>query len=412
MAGRRLAVSCELFSFCVTQPMPRAAPLSFTDDQLLRQLIAGSDVRLSHGERARLVELYRRIAPLFVRPEPRRQAVRYVLGLLGPATRKNSWQLAEASGEHTPWAMQRLLNRARWDADQVRDQVRDVLVQRLASSGAVLVLHQSTMVKKGQDSVAVSRQYSDSTGRLENCQVGVFATYRSALGQAPVDRELYLPRSWTQDAQRCDAASVPSEQRTERDVAELGRVMIERTIAAGPVEWVRAGVAFGRSPRLRQWLDTRRVGYVMDVPPTLVAITRTGQQVPVGALPTAVAGLTWHRDGTGTEWACVPVRLRPSGPTVTRPAAGYAHTVLLRRQPGARQPVHSHVCHGPADTRLARLVGLVGAERSAKRCLRSASDRVGIDRYEVRTWPAWYRHVTLALLAFACLETPCVWAPS
>ncbi len=135
-----------------------------------------------------------RLRPRFARAEMRVRSRRYLLGLVGGATRKNGWQLAEAAGERTPHGMQELLNRAVWDADAVRDDLRAYVVEHLGAPGAVLVVDETGFLKKGTKSVGVQRQYSGTAGRIENCQIGVFLTYASAQGRAFLDRALYLPR--------------------------------------------------------------------------------------------------------------------------------------------------------------------------------------------------------------------------
>jgi SRSO17 transposase len=373
-------------------------------DQRLARLIADSDPQVGPTGRSMMIELGHRIAPLFARPEPRQQAMRYVLGLLGPAARKNSWQLAETTGDNAPWAMQRLLTRAHWDADGVRDEVREVLIRGLAAPDAVLVLQQAAMLKKGNNSVAVARQYAELTGRPENCQIGVFASYHCGPGMAIIDRELYLPPGWTRDPRRCRAAGVPAQRLEWQSTGELGRRLVERTLAAAPLGWVRAGPAFGAEPALRHWLERRRVGYVLEVPPSLVAATQYGV-APVGALAGAAPGLTWLRDGTGGQWCWLPARLRTRVSAVLggAPGTGFVHALLLHRAAAGPPAIRYYLCHGPLNTRLARLVAIAGTELAARQCLRDARSRVGIDRYEVRMWPAWYRHVTLALLAHGCL---------
>lgn len=330
--------------------------------------------------------------------------MRYVLGLLGPTHRKNSWRLAEMTGDHTPWAMQRLLNRAHWDADKMRDQVRDVLIERIESPNAILVLREAAMPKKGNASVAVARQHTER-GRLENCQIGVFATYQSQRGRAIIDRELYLPPDWTDDPERCRNANVPRDRWQWCSIGELGRRMVERTVSSSPVGWVQAPSAFSGDPALRQWLKKQRLSYVLEIAPSFVAVTQYGV-ASVGSLAGAASGLTWLGDGHGTEWTWLPVRLQSGVGSVTAMplSAGFAHAVLLSRPTASRVPDRYYLCHAPANTGLARLVAVARAEQGARQCLQEARERIGIDRYEVRTWPAWYRHVTLSLLAFGCLS--------
>src|SRR5215204_6418550 len=160
---------------------------------------------------AGLEALHARIAPRFVRPEPRRRVLGYLRGLLSPVGRKNGWQLAEAAGEATPDGMQRLLATADWDADAVRDDLRAYVVEHLGDEEAVLVVDETGFLKKGTKSAGVQRQYSGTAGRLENCQIGVFLAYAGRAGRAFLDRELYLPKEWAEDAVRRREAGVPAD---------------------------------------------------------------------------------------------------------------------------------------------------------------------------------------------------------
>jgi SRSO17 transposase len=142
---------------------------------------------------AGLDDLMARIAGRFRRVEPRRRARAYLLGLLSPVSGKNSWTLAEVAGEDTPDGMQRLLNEAVWDADAVRDDLRDYVRDHLGDPDGVLVIDETGFLKKGVKSAGVQRQYSGTAGRVENCQLGVFLAYASVHGRTLIDRELYLP---------------------------------------------------------------------------------------------------------------------------------------------------------------------------------------------------------------------------
>src|SRR5215213_6314698 len=154
------------------------------------------------GWSVELEALWERIAPRFGRVEVRRRAGAFLRGLLAGVERKNGWQLAEHAGEHTPDGMQRLLNHARWDPDEVRDDLRAYVVEHLGDPGGVLVVDETGFLKKGTKSAGVQRQYSGTAGRIENCQIGVFLVYASAQGRTFLDRELYLPKEWAADAAR------------------------------------------------------------------------------------------------------------------------------------------------------------------------------------------------------------------
>src|SRR6266511_3992155 len=185
-----------------------------------------------HGWAAELAALCERIGPRFGRIEVRRRAAAFLRGLLGGVERKNGWQLAEHAGEAAPDGMQRLLYQARWDPGEVRDDLRAWVVEHLGDPGGVLVVDETGFVKKGTKSAGVQRQYTGTVGKVENCQVGVFLAYATPGGVALVDRDLYLPKSWTQDPVRCRTAGIPDAV-AFRTKPQLGQAMLERAVAVG-----------------------------------------------------------------------------------------------------------------------------------------------------------------------------------
>jgi SRSO17 transposase len=217
------------------------------------------------GWAAGLGALHARIAGRFARAEPRRRVLAYLRGLLGNVGRKNGWQLAEHAGEATPDGMQRLMSTATWDPDLVRDDLRGYVVEHLGNPAGVLVVDETGFLKKGTTSVGVQRQYSGTAGKVDNCQLGVFLAYTGPRGRAFIDRELYLPRSWTDDPDRCRAARVPTEV-AFRTKPQLARVMLQRALdAAVPASWVTADEAYGGDPALRRFLEDRGLSYVLAV---------------------------------------------------------------------------------------------------------------------------------------------------
>ncbi|MGW4095011.1 IS701 family transposase [Nocardia sp. NPDC004750] len=215
---------------------------------------------------AGLDELFGRVAGRFLRAEPRLRARLYARGLLAPLAGKNGWTLAEAAGERTPDGMQRLLHAAAWDADGVRDDVRGYAIEHLGDPDGVLVVDETGFLKKGTKSAGVQRQYSGTAGRIENCQLGVFCAYTGSRGHTLIDRELYLPKSWTEDRQRCREASVPDDV-VFATKATLAKNVLARALDAGvPARWVTADEAYGGDGKFRAWLDERRIGYVVAVP--------------------------------------------------------------------------------------------------------------------------------------------------
>jgi SRSO17 transposase len=153
-----------------------------------------------------LQELLDRIAGRFARVEPRRRASAFVRGLLADLPRKNCWTISEHAGDPSPDGMQHLLSQAVWDADAVRDDVRDYVIDRLADAEAVLVIDETGDLKKGRATVGVQRQYTGTAGKIDNAQVAVYLVYAAPAGHAVIDRELYLPKGWIADADRRAAA--------------------------------------------------------------------------------------------------------------------------------------------------------------------------------------------------------------
>jgi SRSO17 transposase len=205
--------------------------------------------------------------------------------------RKNGWQLAEHAGEHTPDGMQRLLATAGWDPALVRDDLRAYVVEHLGDPGAVLVVDETGFLKKGSTSVGVQRQYSGSAGKVDNCQLGVFLAYASPNGRAMIDRELYLPKSWTDDRERCKAARAP-EELGFRTKPELARVMLERALDDRiPAAWVTADEVNGGSPALRQWLQGRGVRHVLAVKRTELLGVPAADRPAGGTVRTSVEQL-------------------------------------------------------------------------------------------------------------------------
>jgi SRSO17 transposase len=364
-----------------------------------------ADIEEVQAWAAGLDALHARIAGRFVRAEPRRRALAYLRGLLGNVTRKNGWQLAEHAGERTPDGMQRLLATADWDPELVRDDLRAYVVEQLGDPSAVLVVDETGFLKKGTTSVGVQRQYCGTAGKVDNCQLGVFLAYASPKGRAMIDRELYLPESWTDDPERCRAARVP-EQVGFRTKPQLARVMLERALDAGvPAAWVTADEVYGGSPTLRQWLEGRGVWHVLAVKCTeLLEVASPNGVVRESAeqLGAAVPAEQWIACSAGHgakgrrlyDWT----RVELAAPAT----AGMAGWLLVRRSHSDGE-LACYACYGPAATPLVGLVRVAGTRWAVEEGFEQAKGEVGLDHYEVRKWPGWYRHITLALLAHAFL---------
>src|ERR671914_32208 len=206
-----------------------------------------------------------RLSVHFARSEVRQRAQDYLRGLLSEAERKNSWQLAEVAGNSTPYGIQHLLGRASWDADALREDLREYVIEHLADSESYLIVDETGFIKKGDKSAGVKRQYTGTVGKRENCQVGVFLAYASGRGQAFIDRELYLPEEWAEDKERRERAGVPEEVGM-RTKPELAKEMLQRALDAGvKAGWVVADSVYGDSRRLGMFLEDREQPYVLAV---------------------------------------------------------------------------------------------------------------------------------------------------
>jgi SRSO17 transposase len=340
-----------------------------------------------------------RIAGRFARVEPRRRARAFVLGLLSGLRRKNCWTIAEQAGDATPDGMQHLLAAARWDADAVRDDVRAYVVEHLGSADAVLVVDETGDVKKGAASAGVQRQYSGTAGRVENCQVAVFLSYASPAGHALIDRELYLPRSWTADLARCAAAGIP-EGTAFATKPKLARRMIARALDAGtPAAWVTGDEVYGADPGLRADLERRQAGYVLAVAASHQVVTAAGP-CQARTIAACLPRRAWQRYSAGEgakghryyDWAWVAID--PGQPS---------HRWLLIRRNRRTRELAFYRCCSPRHVPLAALVKVAGIRWTTEENFQAGKGLAGLDEHQVRRWDSWYRWTTLAMLALAFL---------
>jgi hypothetical protein len=323
---------------------------------------------------ARLDELHERIAGRFARAEPRARVQEYVTGLVTGLERKNGWTLAEWAGEVSPDGMRRLLRRADWDVDGVRDDVRAYVVEQSGDPGGVLIADDTGFLKKGIRSAGVQRQYSGTAGRTENCQVGVFLAYASQYGHALIDRELYLPESWTGDPQRCQAAGIPEEAGFTTKPRQA-QAMIARAVAAGvPFAWFTADETYGQAKWLQAWLEDQDIWYVMAIrcsgTLTMPAGERRADEL-IGAVPAR----SWQKISAGAgahgpreyHWTRIPVR--------TGWKRGRGHWLLARRSLSDPGEIAYYACYGPRRSSTADLAWIAGSRWRGRRMLSAGQGR-------------------------------------
>jgi len=344
-------------------------------------------------------ELMGRVAGRFARVEPRRRARAFVLGLLADLPRKNCWTIAEHAGDPSPGGMQHLLGRARWDADGIRDDLRDYVTEYLGDGDAVLVVDETGDLKKGTATAGVQRQYTGTAGRTENAQVAVYLTYAARAGHAMIDRELYLPKSWTAEPARCAAAGIPEDTAFATKPA-LARRMLARTLDAGvPASWVAGDEVYGADPRLRGDLEERRTGYVLAVACRHTVTTGAGA-VRADVLARRLPRSAWQRHSAGQgakgcryyDWAWITID--PGQP---------GHRWLLIRRNRTTKELAYYRCYAPRPVSLATLVKVAGLRWTVEENFQAGKGLAGLDEHQVRTWTSWHRWVTLAMLACAFL---------
>jgi SRSO17 transposase len=347
--------------------------------------------------------LVERIGVHFARTEMRQRCRSYLLGLLSSVERKNGWQLAEYAGDSTPYGIQHLLGRARWDAEAVRDDLQQYVLEHLSHPEAVVVVDETGFLKKGRQSVGVQRQYSGTAGRIENCQVGVFLCYASPKGSAFIDRKLYLPKSWAEDPHRCQKAGVPAEVGFCTK-PQLARQMLQRAFQARlPIKWVTADSVYGSDRRLRMWLENRKQAYVLAVS-AQESICIGWEMYRVRELATRTPEDSWKLLSCGNgakgprkyEW----VRYLLNCPDLP----DWERWLLIRRHLTEKDNYAYYIAYAPKETSLESLVQVAGTRWTVEKCFQEAKGEVGLDHYEVRSWTGWHRHITLAMFAHAFLS--------
>ena len=353
-----------------------------------------------------------RMRALFTQERVTANACLFLDGLLGEERRKTGWMRAEAAGDPGPWRQQAILGRGRWDAEALRDTVRDYVVEHLADDDAVLVIDETGFLKQGKASCGVARQYTGSAGKITNCQIGVFAAYVSRHGHAFIDRALYLPKSWTDDPARLKAAHAPSDVDFSTK-PELAARMIERALASAiPFRWVAADSVYGVGA-IEQALRRAGKGYVLGVNanhwfsswdrPRLVAGTAE-------EIARTLRRCDWKRlsAGAGTkgprlhDWAYLELADLEAEEFSDRHHGPWTRGLLIRRNiADGDLAFFSTWC--PAGTPIKTLVAIEGHRWAIEDSFETAKNEFGLDHNETRSWHGWHRHVSLVMLAFAMM---------
>ena len=347
---------------------------------------------------------------LFAHPSVAASAAAFLDGVLGPERRKTGWMRAEAAGDPGPWRQQAVLGRSHWDADALRDMVRQYSLEMLASPGAVLVIDETGFLKRGQRSCGVGRQYTGSAGKITNCQIGVFAAYVSDKGCALIDRQLYLPKDWINNSIRRQAAHVPDSLRFVTK-PEIATEMIARVLAEGvPFAWVAADTIYGVGT-VEMQLRRAGKGYVLGAHATDQFYSWIGKPEVAGTaeeIAQELAPGAWKRlsAGNGTkgprlyDWAYIELADLKAEEYNDDLTGLWTRGLLIRRTlADGDLAFFSTWC--PAGTPIDTLVQVEGQRWAIEDAFETAKTELGLTHNETRSWHGWHRHVSLVMLAFA-----------
>ena len=353
-----------------------------------------------------------RLRPLFTQDRVAASAGQFLDGLLGPERRKTGWMRAEAAGDPGPWRQQAILGRGRWEADALRDIVRDYALETLADPDAVLVVDETGFLKQGKASCGVGRQYTGSAGKTTNCRIGVFAAYASRHGHAFLDRALYLPKTWTDDPARLVAAHVPPEVSFATKPRLAGR-MVERAIAAGvPFAWVAGDSVYGVG-EIEMALRRAGKGYVLGVNSTQgfnswigkPGVAGTAERIAQGLEPAAWQHLSAGEGTKGprlSDWAYLELADLDADEYRAGATGVWTRGLLIRRGLADGECAY-FTTWCPAGTTVETLVAVEGRRWAIEDGFETAKNELGLDHDETRSWHGWHRHVSLVMLAFAML---------
>ena len=348
--------------------------------------------------------LWRQAGSCFRRHDLRHRARGYVQGLLGRVDRKNGWQLAEYLGDETPHGIHRLLDRASWNAADIRDELIRYVHKNLLTpnEAGVLIVDETGFLKKGNKSAGVQRQYSGTAGRIENCQIGVFLALAGANGRALIDRELYLPKSWCDDAERRKSAAIPTDI-IFATKQQLAKKMLIRAFENGiRPRWVLGDEIYGSDSKFRRFLESRSQPYVLAVS-SQQRLWIEYRQRRFDEIVKDVPADMWFRmniaDGTKGprvyDWA--------AGRFGVPDDSGLVKWMLFRRSVDSPNKIAYYMCLAPADATAQDLAIAAGQRWNIECCFEATKQETGLDEYEVRSWHGWYRHMSLSMLAMAFL---------
>jgi SRSO17 transposase len=389
----------------------------WVDEQQLRALKPELDRFLDH------------YAPLFGHDGNQVHARRFVQGLLRGGERRSTENIAEALAGGPVRSLQAFISTGAWNDAHLVAALRHQVLDALGDEDAVWNSDETGFPKKGTHSVGVQRQYSGTLGRIDNCQVAVFANYCSAKGHTFVDRRLFLPEDWASDPARRAAAGVP-EGVVFRTKPQLALEMMADAVGAGvPFRWAGGDCVYGDNPTFVQGVRALGKWYVLDVssdtrvwtvaPPVIPADQRprpargrkpthplvAGERRRVDQIAAALPATAWRRVVVGEgsqgprmcEYAEVTVWFGENG------LPGPAERLLVYRALGQEPELKYHRSNAPAEVPLGKLARVRGVRWTIEEDIQSCKGECGLDEYETRGWVGWHHHTALSMLALTFL---------
>lgn len=375
-----------------------------------------------------LVDYHTEFAEFYYRMEQAHWGYKYLQGLMLPIERKAIQPMALALEGGNIQAMQQFIGQGGWQDEPVLAKHRQLVGQTLGEADGVFIIDGSGFPKKGEHSVGVARQWCGVLGKVENCQVGVFAAYASHQGYTLVDRRLYLPEEWFDQAhaERWQKCGIP-EETTFQTKPELGLEMVQELVAEEhlPAQWVAVDEAFGRSTTFLDGVAQLDLWYLAEVPVNTEVWTQRPQtEVPVGSgqgrppthvrlkagEPTPQRVDVLANTIPADEWHPYLIKEGSQGPMVAEFAfrrvvavrdglPGPDVWLVLRRSLGSNPELKFYLSNAPAETAETELVRVVGLRWPVETAIEECKGGLGMDHYEVRTWLGWHHHMTLCLLA-------------
>jgi SRSO17 transposase len=360
-------------------------------NQLDREVAVSAMVE-AECARQRLDELLAAFGPLFARVEPFRAAGGYIRGLMSDLPRKNCWSLAQEAGDATPDRMQRLLERARWDALAAMKAVRDFVVEHLAAPGlTVAVVDESGQAKRGVHTAGVGRQYLGCLGRVTNAINFVTCTYSTARGHALIGSRLYIPAEQARDAERKAAVGIPADREFKTKPALAIELLADQLAAGVDLPWCAGDSVYGQDPKLRTFCQEHRIGYVLGISCSFPVVLPSGRKVRADATLKMITPRMWTITGQGRwAWAWLAT-------------ADPEQHLLIRRSLTTPVDLDFFTCYVPENrpVTLGVLVAVAEIRWQVEEDHQAAKGQFGFDSAQVRHFGPIMRHLVLVMAALA-----------